>query len=283
MMKRCVSIFLVAVMMLGLLSMSVFAGTTSSQDQQAEDELTAHVATNISNNTYAVEGGGYLDGSELFDKEGNGYDLNEKNFQKLTSKAQTELVADIQTWSNDALESTDSSTKNVSESTVENWFKKLQSKDGVGSKMMSLILSDTKPDFVSANKIYKPFSGVIGTILGLIAVLLMAFLGIVMVLDISYIALPPMRMFVSESQQTGKDGSKSLKSNLVSNDAIYAVQTAESESDSGSKKQALGIYLKRRIPMLILLGVCLLFLVQGEIYKLVSWILDLVSGFLGLD
>ena len=283
MMKRCVSIFLVAVMVLGLMSMSVFAAG-SSQDQQAENELTTYVAGQLSENTYAVEGGGYLKGSELFEGDAtNGYDLNEGNFQKLTSKAQTELVDDIQTKSNEALDPSNTTTKNVSESTVENWFKKLQSKDGVGSKMMSLILSDTKPDFVSANKIYKPFSGVIGTILGLIAVLLMAFLGIVMVLDISYIALPPMRMFVSESQQTGKDGSKSLKSNLVSNDAIYAVQTAESESDSGSKKQALGIYLKRRIPMLILLGVCLLFLVQGEIYKLVSWILDLVSGFLGLD
>ena len=61
-----------------------------------------------------------------------------------------------------------------------------------------------------------------------------------------------------------------------------AVKVAEeSDSSDGNKKQALGIYLKRRIFMLILLGICLLYLVQGQIYTFVGWILDLVSGFLG--
>ena len=33
--------------------------------------------------------------------------------------------------------------------------------------------------------------------------------------------------------------------------------------------------------MLIVLGVCLLYLIQGQIFTLVSWILNLLSGFLG--
>ena len=69
---------------------------------------------------------------------------------------------------------------------------------------------------------------------------------------------------------------------MFSDDALYAVKVAEESSDAGgSKKQALGVYLKRRIPMLVLLGICLLYLVSGSIYTLVGYILDLVSGFIG--
>lgn len=264
--KRILSVLLALVLALSFMVSATFA--------DPEDELKNDVYSEIVGNSYEKEGGGSLSGDELFTSNGNSYDLDEDAFNQLTSEAQTRLINDIK-------KATDNSVKtnaDVSEETVQNWFKELQSLDGVGSKLMSTILENTKPDFVTANQLYQPFSGIVGVILGILSILLMAFLGVVMVLDISYIALPPMRMFVGESKESGK----SLKSNLVSNDAIYAVRVAEdSDGTDGSKKQALGVYLKRRIPMLILLGVCLLYLVQGQIYTLVSWILDLVSGFLG--
>lgn len=271
--KRLLSIFLVLMMVFSLAVTSTFAG-------DPEDELKNDVYAAIAGNSYDKEGGGTLMGSELFVSNGTSYDLDEDKFNQLTSSAQAELIEDIKRASESSVEN----NADVSEDTVQSWFKELQSLDGVGSKLMSTILSNTKPDFVTANKIYEPFSGIVGTVLGILSILLMAFLGIVMVLDISYIALPPMRMFVGESTGRGsKDGNPGgIKSNLISNDAVYAVKVAEeSDGHDGSKKQALGVYLKRRIPMLILLGVCLLYLVQGQIYTLVSWILDLVSGFLG--
>lgn len=263
--KRILSVLLVLVLALSFMVSATFA--------DPEDELKNDVYSEVVGNSYEKEGGGSLSGDELFTSSGNSYDLDEDAFNQLTSEAQTKLINDIKRASDNSVET----NADVSEETVQNWFKELQSLDGVGSKLMSTILQNTKPDFVTANQLYQPFSGIVGTVLGILSILLMAFLGVVMVLDISYIALPPMRMFVGESKESGK----SLKSNLVSNDAIYAVRVAEdSDGTDGSKKQALGVYLKRRIPMLILLGVCLLYLVQGQIYILVSWILDLVSGFL---
>lgn len=265
-MKKLLSAVLAVMLVLSLTAIT-FADPQS--------ELKGDVYGEIASNTYEKKGGGTLQGNEVLRQDGTEFVFDEDAFNELTSSGQTEIIKDIKSASDKSVDT----NPDVSEDTVQNWFKELQTLDGVGSKLMTTILSNTKPDFVTANTLYEPFSGVIGTILGLLSVLLMAFLGIVMVMDISYIALPPMRMLVGESDDKGK---KSLKSNLISNDAIYAVKVAEeSDGRDGSKKQALGVYLKRRIPMLILLGVCLLYLIQGQIYTLVGWILDLVSGFLG--
>lgn len=259
-------------------SIALFA-SSATPDAQAHRDLTIYVQSQMSNKEYAVDGGGTIEGADLFDgSPTDGYDLNEDEFQTLTSAAQAEVVSDIAENSNAAIDETDT----VSESTVQNWWKELQSKDGVGSKFLNEILKNTKPDFVTANAIYEPFSGLVGTVLGVIAVLLMAFLGIVMVCDISYIALPPVRNLVADDDGD-KSGHKIAKSKIFSHDAIYAVQCAENNTDGGSGggKQALGIYLKRRIVMLIILGICLMYLVQGQIYTFVGWILNLLNGFLG--
>lgn len=254
----------------------VYASAVS--EEQAKQNLTTYVYGKMSQNEYSLSEGGSVKGSDLFvGKPTEGYDLNEKSFTSLSSKAQGQVVSDISKLSNSAVE--DTSVRGVDESTVQNWWKHLQTKEGVGSKFMGEILKNTKPDFVKANKIYKPFSGLVGTLMGIGAIMIMAFLGLVMVADIAYIALPPIRLAVNDK---GKNGSNSSK--LFSHDALYAVQEAEeggNSSDGGEKKQALGIYFKRRVVMLIILGICLLYLVQGQIYTLVGYILDLVSGFLG--
>lgn len=259
-----------------ILSLFTFSLTASAvSEEQAMQNLTTYVYGKMSQEEYTLAEGGSIKGTELFDgKPSEGYDLNEKAFSKLSSKAQSQVVADIARLSNEAVDS--SSVRGVEESTVQNWWKQLQTKEGVGSKFMGEILKNTKPDFVSANKVYQPFSGLVGTVMGIGAVLIMAFLGLVMVADIAYITLPPVRLAVDESKSRG-GGSK-----LFSHDAIYAVQIAEEGGNGdGEKKQALGIYFKRRVVMLIILGICLLYLVQGQIYTLVGYILDLVSGFLG--
>ena len=256
---------------------SLFAFSLSASavsEEQAKQNLTTYVYGKMSQNEYSLAEGGSIKGSDLFEgKPTEGYDLNEKTFASLSSKAQSQAVSDIARLSNAAVE--DNSAKGVEESTVQSWWKQLQTKEGVGSKFMGEILKNTKPDFVTANQIYEPFSGLVGTLMGIGAVLIMAFLGLVMVADIAFIALPPVRIFYSEKAKSG--GSK-----LFSHDAIYAVQVAEEGGNGdGEKKQALGIYFKRRVLMLIILGICLLYLVQGQIYTLVGYILDLVRGFLG--
>ena len=82
-------------------------------------------------------------------------------------------------------------------------------------------------------------------------------------------------MFAGEESER-----KGVKSCIFSHDATYAVEQAENnDKGDGSPKQALGIYFKRRVIMLIMLGICLLHLISGRIFSIVGSILDLVSGF----
>ena len=270
---------MICVLMIGTLSVFADTAAQATQDEQAKRNLTTYVYGQMSQNKYEVDGGGSLSGSDLFEgSPTDGYDLQEDEFQSLSSSAQTQVVEDIAENSYDAVDS--DKAEGVTESTVQNWWKELQTKNGVGSKFMNEILKNTKPDFVTANAIYQPFSGLVGTILGLLAILICALLGIVMAADICYITLPPVRNFVAEDDNSN---GKIAKSKIFSHDAIYAVQCAEDTSDGGSGggKQALGIYLKRRIFALILLGICLLYLINGQLYTLVGWTLDILRGFLG--
>lgn len=267
--------FIVVLLVSFFISLFTFGVSASAvSEEQAMQNLTTYVYGKMSQNEYSLAEGGSIKGSDLFvGKPTEGYDLNEKAFSGLSSKAQSQAVSDIARLSNSAVE--DNSAKGVEESTVQSWWKQLQTKEGVGSKFMGEILKNTKPDFVTANQIYEPFSGLVGTLMGIGAVLIMAFLGLVIVADVAFISLPPVRIFFNDKAKSG--GSK-----LFSHDAIYAVQVAEEGGNGdGEKKQALGIYFKRRVVMLIILGICLLYLVQGQIYTLVGYILDLVQGFLG--
>lgn len=225
---------------------------------------------------YDCSGGGVLLTKDLFTDIGSTgnkyYIINESGYNRLTSSAQSNLINDLDACAKEAVSE---NPNTYSDETITNWYQRLQSQDGVGSKMLNVILSQTKPDFITANKIYQPFSGLVGTALGLGAVLIMAALGIVMVADISYITLPPVRLFAGEESER-----KGVKTYIFSHDATYAVEQAENnDGGDGNAKQALGIYFKRRVIMLIMLGICLLYLVSGRIYQFVGLILDLVSGF----
>jgi hypothetical protein len=115
---------------------------------------------------------------------------------------------------------------------------------------------------------------------------MMAALALVMVLDLCYIAIPFVRNVLDGDKGQGQNGGNGgVKSKFVSWEAYNAVQQVEAGGGAGGQggsdsRSAVGIYFKKRIIMLLILGLCLLYLVQGEIFTLVGWFMDLVSGLL---
>lgn len=246
---------------------------------QAYTSLAESIYDDVSENLYTASGGGTYSGKDIVDNETG---LVNDHYTELTSKSRQQLLNDMNKAADNKVsedKGEEPSSNTVTADTKNNWLVNLQKCDGVGSQLLTTVLANTKPDFVTANQIYQPFSGLVGTLLGLGAVLLFAAVAIVMVLDISYMAIPFIRTI-------GTDDSGSQKRpNWVSYEAYYAIQQAEGGEGGGNTKgagkQALGIYLKKRIGMLVLLGVCLLYLIQGQIFTFVGWVLDLVSGFIG--
>lgn len=289
----------VFIMLLTLVCMFVMpVMSASAADATASGELAAYIRaggdtskttdTNMykGSNLYDKQGGGTYSWTDLVTTDG----LVSGNFTNLTSSAKEELLTDMNQLADNKISDDETKAVNngkksrsqVTDQTKSNWLVNLQQCNGVGTQLMNTILQNTKPDYATANRIYEPFSGIVGTCLALGAILIMAFLGITMVLDLSYIGIPAFRMMVGGDDKGGKDG----KPKFISWEAVSAVTQAEggnggSGQDGSSNKVAVGIYFKKRVIMLIVLGVCLLYLISGQIYTLVSWILDLVSGFLG--
>lgn len=243
-------------------------------EDQAMCNLQNYVYSNVANTEYELANGGSVKGADLFEgSASDGWDLNESKFTELSNDAKTRLVSDVAKYSKNAVEDEDGA-KGVDDSTVTNWWKQLQTKEGVGSRFMMSILENTKPDFATANEIYQPFSPIINTVTAVIAVVLMALLGLSIVIDVAYMALPPFQGIVRGGNTSGNNNFD--RSFLVSNPAKRAV---EEEENNGINP--FTFYLKKSILRLIVLGICLLYLVQGQIYTLVGYVLDLVSGFLG--
>lgn len=280
-------LMLVVMVAYSLMSIGVFA-EEKVDSKKAMENLQKYVQADISGITYEKDGGGFYAGSELLVQSGSGYDLDESKFQELSKKSQSKLVSDMAQSSTNAVakrngkdvSSVDPDSKaptgavdGVTDEVAQTWWGNLQKKDGVGTKFLSTVLQDTKPDFVTAQRWYKPFSGPIGTLLAFGSIIAMALIGLVMVADILYITIPPVRLFVDDQ---GADD-KMITSKIFSHAAIHAVKTVEEGGDKANK-HALGIYFKSRVVELVILGICLLYLVNGRIYSFVGYILDLLSG-----
>lgn len=277
--------------MVFLLPTSVYADNKNSNGNSLATLVDAVAKKNnttigwdYSTRTYKMKDGGYYTYTELTSSTPS-IAVKDAELSKLTSGAKREFLSDyysaalryVDYWESKGSEN----TNGVTSETMNSLLTILQNKAGVGSTLISSIMSQTKPDFVSANRIYAPFSGIVGTVLGLVAVLIIAFLAITMVLDIAYIAIPTFQLFVD-----GDGGQGGQKKSFISYEAMQAVQQAQgggggSGQDGGLKKVAVFIYLKSRVLMLIILGVCILYLVSGNIFSLVGLLIDLMSGFLG--
>ena len=286
---------IMSVMMTMALALTVLCGTVFNVSAAASynNMVGTTYATEYAETKYTLDSKyngttdsetGYLTGQTLVNDDGM---INEANFKKLTNESQRQLIKDMNSVAEDILrsDSVNEDGSSYSDEDYQNWVQQLQQCDGVGSRLISTLMANTKPDFASANRIYQPFSGTVGTVLGLIAVLLMAALAIVMVLDLSYIAIPFVRNLLDGGSSDNGNGSGGIKSKFVSWEAYNAVQQVEagggnSGNGGGDNKTAVGIYFKKRIIMLLILGLCLLYLVQGEIFTMVGWFMDLVSGLL---
>jgi len=274
---RSLMVLLIGLVVILSMSFSVMAGDSTAD---AEATLNAYVYYNGNKTvytdikTYSLTGGGTIDYQAVVTENGTVND----NFTLLTSSSQAGILSDMSAAADLAVKN----EEGVTEETKTIWLQQLQACDGVGSQLMSVLMENTKPDFVTANRIYQPFSGIVGTVLGLGSILIMAFLGITMVMDIAYIGLPVFRMALD-----GEGTGEGKKPKIISYEAVSAIATAEGASGgaggSGSSggKIAIGIYFKKRVIMLVVLGICLLYLVQGQIFVMVSWVLDLLSGFTG--
>ena len=138
------------------------------------------------------------------------------------------------------------------------------------SSLVRQLSDDVTADFAEAYSWFKPFSGTISTILGLISIVIFVGLSLAMVIDLAYLSIPPIKLALTNPKGEAK---------WVSKEAEKAVKFAE--SDPNTYHSAIGFYFKHKTGQIFILGICLVYLVSGKIYDLIGWIIDAIGSAIG--
>lgn len=277
---------LMAVLTMLMSSMVVSASGITSTSSGAYGSLgdllvagkeTATSGTSIVETTkkYTATGGGYVQYSSLVStaNPSTGY-IVEGNFELLTSSAKREFLGDLM----DVAEAAKNANVDITSDTLTTWNQCLQSCSGVDAQLIAVLMRDTKPDFISAMKIYAPFQSPIGTALGVLTLIMFSLLTLSTLIDLFYIGVP---IFNTAISGDGKE-----KPGVVSAAAYHAyLEEAGNSGGSGSNGKssfinAVGIYFKRRVVILILLFISILYLVSGQIWNLLADAMSLFDGVL---
>lgn len=136
--------------------------------------------------------------------------------------------------------------------------------DSTTSAAVKFLRSDASTDFVSAAAWFKPFGSVAGVILGVVALFIFMFIGLSILFDICYLALPFVKLFFKEKG----------KPKVISKEAYTAEIDAEESARGGVYQSSISLYLRRRIPALIVICIAVGYLISGQIYDIVAFFVD---------
>ena len=129
---------------------------------------------------------------------------------------------------------------------------------------MKYLQSDASTDFLEAKKIFDPFSGVVGTILGVLTTAIFLFSALSILIDIMYLVLPGLQAIL----ERGEENKRPL---FVSNEAYTAKKDSEKDSEY---KNVLSLYIKRRIGLIIAMAICIGYLISGKMYDVIAYFVD---------
>lgn len=250
---------------------------TSTQSTGSQQRLRQAVDRAISKNSYVSKTGDTIPGSKLV-KNGVTTDA----FQSLTGPQKQKLIDDMTAAVKRQQQSdqTSNSVNPVTDDTVNNWLQDLQQHPGVGSKLLANIMEQVKPDYVNGNRIFEPFAGPLNTLIALVIIVVMIMLTLTFAMDLAYLNIPIFQSFIVNSiSERGGGGGSRFTNFFVGREALQAIEESENSSN-GKYKNPNGVYLKKRFIGVALLGLCLLYLIQGQIFTLVGMLMDLLGGFL---
>lgn len=209
---------------------------------------------------------------KLFTVENNKITFDSATFDSLTPDEQERAMKELSESLQESSMTTESKQAVMEEVRASSYK--------AGSMMIPVIFEDTQADLFSAFKVFQPFaSGPLSFILGIGVIIIIVLLMGSTVLDLVYIGVPVMRNYMTTKteQSTGNAMNKPWG---ITNDAFSAINETEAtlQGGDGKYKNAYVIYFKRRIFTYIILAICILYLLSGEIVGFISWLLNLVSG-----
>lgn len=149
----------------------------------------------------------------------------------------------------------------------------ISDQDSALAVAIKFLRTDTSADVGKASMWFKNVTGAISTVLGVFCLVTFTLMSMSVVLDIAYIAIPIFRTFSDKFQEKYSKGSR--RPFYISKEAFDTL--LELDAAGVEYRNPAWLYMKRRAGVMVVVAVCLLYLVSGQIYDLFVWVLDLVG------
>lgn len=268
--KKIMAFALAGVMAISVLGISAFAAATTTASGSTKPVATASSGTKIvsfSNAEDKIVGDklkGTLccsDGCFNIDKEGIYCKAAYSSLSaddKISHRQQALNKLGSAGFSSTALKKIESAFKN---------------KGATEAELLTSLFANTKADLFTAMKWFSPFQGTIGLILGIGVILIILLLIASTAFDLVYIGLPMARNVMDgKAEQNNKP-----RPFGVSTDAVRVV-TENEDNNKGTGGNMYVAYFKKRVVTYIILAICILYLVSGQLSSVIGWLLGQVSG-----
>lgn len=145
----------------------------------------------------------------------------------------------------------------------------IASQDTEVSQALKYLTEDTKTDLVHARKWLAPFTGGISTFTGLLTLLIFLFLGIGILMDVAYLALPGLQLILERGDDKKKPFGVSAEAWRVNKEVAM---------DYKNTKNEITEYLKKRVPVIIVCAICIGYLISGKVYEALTYVANAFSN-----
>lgn len=145
----------------------------------------------------------------------------------------------------------------------------IASQDNEVTQALKYLTEDTRSDLASARKWLAPFTGGISTFTGILSVLVFLFLGVGILMDVAYLALPGLQLILERGDDKKKPFGVSIEAWKINREVAM---------DYKNSKNEITEYLKKRVPVILVCAICIGYLISGQIYDIFSHIANAFSN-----
>lgn len=141
----------------------------------------------------------------------------------------------------------------------------ISDQDRLVADSIQALNSDTSSELSAGYVWFLPFASPASTVLGFLAIIIFVFLTVSIVIDTAYLTVGIFRQFLESGEGKPK---------FVSGEAWDTAREVDNSLQSGTYKDYLLVYFRKRIGIFILTSIVLAYLISGQIYSIFTTLLE---------
>lgn len=141
----------------------------------------------------------------------------------------------------------------------------ISDQDRLVADSIQALNSDTSSELSAGYVWFLPFASPASTVLGFLAIIIFVFLTVSIVIDTAYLTVGIFRQFLESGEGKPK---------FVSGEAWDTAKEVDNSLQSGTYKDYLVVYFRKRIGIFIITSIVLAYLISGQIYSIFTTLLE---------